>query len=128
MIAVPVVIILIIIIALAVVLFVRYRRRHSGIPHERFRDEITEHHHDGMNNQLFDMNLQPTENGGIQNGGPSSQDGDKLKLSKNGSAYYAKTDNFSDPSPSSFANPLYNNPNVEQTEIRFPSDQSTSTA
>jgi hypothetical protein len=84
-----------------------------------------------MNNQLFDLNLQPTGNGYAE-GSRTSQDGDRLKLSKNGNAYYAK-DTLSDPSPNSFANPLYGNPNmesnVEQKDIVFSSnDRSTSVA
>ena len=133
-IAVPIVLFVIILIALVVIFIVRVRRlNNSNIPHERFHDDIIENNHDslGMNNQLFDLNLQPTGNGYAE-GSRTSQDGDRLKLSKNGNAYYAK-DTLSDPSPNSFANPLYGNPNmesnVEQKDIVFSSDdRSTSVA
>ena len=132
-ISVPIVVFLIILIALIVVVIVRIRRK-SGIPHQRFHDDIIENNQDslGMNNQLYDFNLQPTGNSYAENT-PSSQEGDNLKLSKNGNAYYAKPDSMmSDPSPNSFANPLYGNSNMEtdaqQSEISLPNDRSTSTA
>lgn len=130
-IAVPIVILVIILIAILVVFIVRIRRLKRGVPHERFHDDIIENNQDslGMNNQLYDLSLQPTGNGYAEGSRPS-QDGDKLKLSKNGNAYYAKNDSFSnDASPNSFANPLYGNAsmetNVEQKEIDLLNDSST---
>lgn len=111
--AVPIVVIVILISAIVLIVVFRYRRANkSGIPHERFHDDIVDNTNDGsiaMSNQLFDMNIEDPDG--------------TLQFNQNGDALFSKVEPpvVSNDGLTAFTNPLYettkNNGTVDQPAV-----------